>query len=113
MSMPLSRVPGSRRDMAHIGREAVLRRNPRVVSREMEGSSGALLLHLDSAAYHSLNRTGALIWGVLDQPTDVGRLLEILDREMGDGTVLQAEILTYLEELAGRGLVEVEEPAGS
>ncbi len=111
--MPLSRVPGSRRDMGHIGPEAVLRRNPRVVSRQMEGRSGALLLHLDSTAYHSLNQTGALIWGVLDQPINVGRLLEILDREMGDGAVLHAEILAYLEELAGRGLVEVEEPAAS
>jgi hypothetical protein len=44
---------------------------------------------------------------------DVGKLLEILDREMGDGAVSHEEILTYLEELARRGLVEVEEPEGS
>lgn len=95
--------------MRPLHRQTVLRRNPRVVSREMQGSSGALLLHLDSSAYHSLNETGALIWGVLDRPLAVERLLELLDRELGDGAVLHEDILTYLDELAERGLVEVGE----
>ena len=46
--------------------DAVIRRNPQVVYRELAGEGGAVLLHLDSGAYHGLNETGILIWSLID-----------------------------------------------
>jgi hypothetical protein len=46
--------------------DGVIRRNPRVVSRELAAEGGAVLLHLESGAYHGLNETGILIWSLAD-----------------------------------------------
>jgi hypothetical protein len=41
--------------------DGVIPRNPQVVSRELAGEGGAVLLHIESRAYHRLNETGILI----------------------------------------------------
>ena len=73
----------------------------------MQDSKGTLLLHLDSTAYHSLNQTGAFIWAALDRPCTVQGLLDLLDQEYGAGVVSEGDVLTYVDELVGRGLAEL------
>jgi hypothetical protein len=56
----------------------VYRRNPSVISTQLEG--GAILLNLDTKHYYNLNETAFRIWQILEEKrstTDIGRQLAI------------------------------------
>lgn len=90
----------------------MLRRGPRVAYRDLEGDRGAVLLHLDTGAYHGIDRMGALIWDLLDGAPSFGQLLPRLS-EMLDGTPssFEAEIAEFLLNLRDRKLIEVVDPS--
>ena len=71
-------------------------------------SDGAVVLHLGSGAYHSVNATGALTWSLLDGRRDARAVAAAL-REHVDGTPddLEADVAAFVAELAVRGLVDV------
>ena len=88
---------------------AVVRRNPLVVSQRIAGEKAAVLLHLDTSAYHSLNEVGALIWDLMEQPMAVERLTDLLAARFSDAPPwLEADLREFLQQLADRTLVEVE-----
>ena len=43
-----------------------------------------MLLHLESGAYHGLNETGSLIWGLLDGERDFAALVAGLRERLED-----------------------------
>jgi hypothetical protein len=84
-----------------------LARNPRVVSREFAAGEGAVLLHLDTGDYYSLNRIGSLIWRFVDGGTTVQQLLAAVRAELEDPpSSLEADVRTFLAALHERGLIE-------
>jgi len=83
--------------------------NPRAVFRELSEGSGGVVLHLDTAAYHGVNETGAYIWSLLDGGATVGAVLERLRADMeGAPTSLDEEVTAFVHALSERNLVAVE-----
>jgi hypothetical protein len=83
-----------------------IRRNDRVVFRNLP--DGAVLLHLDTAAYHGVNEIGAAIWELLEpSPTFEGLVGSLRDKLDEAPENLPDEVGEYLEDLAERGLVHL------
>lgn len=81
-------------------------RNPRVAYREFAGGEGAVLLHLDSGDYHSLNRLGSLIWCLVDGGTTVEQLVVAVSSEIEHPpSGLEADVRQFLAALRERGLI--------
>lgn len=85
-------------------------RNDRVVFRNLP--EGAVLLHLDTAAYHGVNEVGAAIWELLEPSPAFGELVEQLRGKLDDPPDdLEGDVTAYVEDLAERGLVRVGDEA--
>ena len=70
---------------------------------------GAVVLHLGTKRYYSLNETGAAIWQLLEagtSPHDIpARLRERFDV---DDAAAEAEVARLLEELAAESLISAD-----
>ena len=86
-----------------------VRPDPEVVDTELEGE-GAVLLHLESQVYFSLNETGTLIWKAMKQGLTLQEICHRLQKEFQVGED-QAEqsALALMRELAQHKLVQKEE----
>jgi hypothetical protein len=73
----------------------------------------AAILALDSGVYYSLNRVGARIWSLLQEPIVVQHLRETLLLEYDiEPDRLNRDLTDLLDRLAAEGLIEVlDEPA--
>jgi len=78
----------------------------RQVSCDLAGE--AAILQLDSGLYYTLDRVGARVWSLLQQPARVVTLLDTLLAEY-DVTPerLEPDLLDLLGRLAGERLIEV------
>jgi len=86
--------------------DARIRRNARVVYRQL-ADGDAVLLHLDTAAYHGINDIGALIWELIaDGPTFPDLLARLRARLDGAPPTLEQEIASYLDDLSARDLID-------
>ena len=86
--------------------------NPRAVYRKLAEGSGGVVLHLDTAAYHGVNETGALIWSTIGSGRPFGELLEAVREEfVGAPPSLDDEVAAFLADLEQRNLLAFEEPA--
>jgi Coenzyme PQQ synthesis protein D (PqqD) len=89
-----------------IGRDQLIRPNPRSTFRELAEGSGGVLLHLDTAAYHGLNGIGVAIWSMIQPGITFGALIEELRAQIPDAPpTLDDEVATFLGELRERDLV--------
>lgn len=94
--------------------QTVIERNPRIQSRDLTKNRGAVLLDLDSTAYHSVNELGALIWRVLERPLTLGDLVaHVRDAIDSPPNSLRDDVAAYVLELAERGLIRLESPSES
>jgi hypothetical protein len=94
--------------MATIGGNAVLRRSPRVAYRELGGDRGAVLLRLDSGAYHGIDRIGVLTWDLLEESPSFGDLLRKLGEKLDEvPPTFERDMAEFLVGLRDRGLIEV------
>jgi hypothetical protein len=80
-------------------------RSPRAAYRQLTDGS-AVILHLDTAAYHSVNETGAAIWEVLEHASTVGAVIDELGSRLDQTPPsLPDDVSEFLGALAERGLV--------
>ena len=91
--------------------DQVVRRSERAVFRELTEDEGAVLLHLDTGAYHGLNPTGALIWDLVGE----GSTLADIVRELRTGLAepppdLNEDVAAFISDLAQRDLLLLGEP---
>jgi hypothetical protein len=90
----------------------VVRRNPAVTGRDFREGEGAVLLHTETGAYHRLNPTGALIWGLLEEPLRFEELERRLRSRFDPAVAVPvADLADYVIELGGRDLVRLEMPS--
>jgi hypothetical protein len=89
----------------------IISRNPKIVSGEIAKGEEEVLLHLDTTAYHSLNKVGTLIWEMLETPMSLGDVVNRI-KESVEGTpaTLEQEITAFVQGLADRDLVILEQP---
>jgi hypothetical protein len=94
--------------MSTIPPTAILRRSPRVAYRELGGDRGAVLLRLDTGAYHGIDRVGVLTWNLLEESPSVDDLLRKLGEKLDEvPPTFVSEIIEFLVSLRDRGLIEV------
>jgi len=92
-----------------IAPDTVVRRSPRAAFHQLAEGQGGVLLHVDTGAYHGLNRVGALIWETLERPMPFSALLDDLRPRFTDPPPgIAGEIQVFLEDLKTRGLIEFE-----
>jgi hypothetical protein len=83
-------------------------RNPNVVARDLTEGEGAVLLHLDSGQYHSINPVGQAIWELLDGQRTVDEVTAQLRRLVDDPPEsLEADVRQFLQDVEDRNLVTV------
>ena len=83
-------------------------RNPDVVYRSLEEDQGGVLLHLQSGAYHGLNQFGSLIWGLIENETRFGDLVDGVRAETEDApTSVDEDVSRFVEDLNARDLVQL------
>ena len=87
---------------------AVITRTADAVFQNLAGEDGAVLLHLGSGQYHTLNPVGARIWELLETPMSEAELTRqiVAEFEADDAAVAQ-DVKTFLGELLNRELVRV------
>jgi hypothetical protein len=83
-----------------------IRPNPRAVFRALADEAGGVVLHLDTAAYHSVNAFGAHVWSLLGDGSTFEALLDRI-RETVDEVppTLREEVGGFLSDLRDRDLV--------
>lgn len=83
-----------------------IRRNPEVVARELAGDGGAVLLHLQSGAYHGLNPVGVVVWELLDGERTVIEVIEgVRERVAGAPPEVDQDVRDFLDGALARHLV--------
>lgn len=91
----------------------MLARTPRVAYRELNDGS-AVLLHLDTGAYHGLNDVGALVWEVLETRLTLSELIEaIRGRSDKSPPTVADDVRTFVDQLLERGLLVKSQPGGT
>lgn len=94
--------------MVTVNPETRLRRNPNVVARNLATGQGAVLLHLDTGAYHSLNAVGQAVWDLVDgERTVEGIVAGLRERVTDPPPQLDADVLAFLGNALERDLVAV------
>jgi hypothetical protein len=93
-----------------LGAQAKIRRNPQVIVRELSAGEGAVLLHLESGAYHGVNPVGELIWELLEEERTVADLVEaVRNRTEDPPATLEDDVVRFLESVQERDLLVVSE----
>jgi hypothetical protein len=86
-----------------------IRRSERAVFRELADGTG-VLLHLDSTAYHGVNRIGVLIWSLIDEGTTLSRLTaDVRSRVMDPPPEIAEDVEEFVRDLSSRELIVVED----
>lgn len=93
---------------------AVIVPNPRVEYRKLAEGGGAVLLNLDTAAYHGLNETGSVIWETVGEGKPLGDLIPAVASFFEDAPPsLLEEVTAFIEDLVERDLLRVDHAAGT
>ena len=88
-----------------LGPNTTISRNDRAVFRKLTDGS-AVILHLDSTAYHGLSHVGSVIWGLLERPRRFAELTDEVRQAFDDApTDLDDDVAEFLTALEARDLV--------
>ena len=87
-------------------KQPLLTRTTDVVYQSLAGEDGAVLLHVGSGQYHTLNPVGARIWEVLETPMDEAELTRRVEAEFeADNEPVVEDVKDFLANLVQRKLV--------
>lgn len=76
-------------------------------------AGGAAILDLKSGVYYGLNTVGTRIWDLVQEPRSVDHVLHTLLEEYDvEPERCERDLLALMEELAARGLIEVQNGVG-
>lgn len=93
--------------MTKITLETVVSRNGDVFAGVVDNETVAM--NVQSGKYYHLNETGSRIFALLEEPRSVQLLCEELQTQFrADEEVLRQDILDFIGEMAGMGLIQVE-----
>jgi hypothetical protein len=84
---------------------STLRRARSVASQTLDGE--AVLLHLTSGTYFTLNETGTFVWNLLEREHTLAQLLEALVGAFDvEREAARRDLVELLEDLVARGLID-------
>jgi len=88
-------------------RDTIVKRNPRVVARQLDEPQGGVLLHLETGAYHGLNPVGFVIWDLIDGERTVGELVDGARVRIDHAPPeVEQDVIRFLESALARDLVQ-------
>lgn len=74
---------------------------------ETRADGQTLMMSLERGHYYALAGTGQRIWDLIAEPVEVGAVVDALLAEYAvERAVCEAEVLAFLAELDGNGLIE-------
>lgn len=80
------------------------------VSSDIGGET--ILLSMQSAMYYGLDSVGSRIWALVQEPIRVSVIRDVIAREYDvDPGQCEADVLAFLQEVAAKGLIEVNDDA--
>jgi hypothetical protein len=83
-------------------------RNPRIVARQLGEPEGAVLLHLDTGAYHGLNPVGFVVWDLIDGQRTVTDLIDgVRTRVENAPPEVERDVLAFLDAALARDLIRL------
>jgi len=92
-----------------VNRDSTVKRNPKIVARELGAPQGAVLLHLETGAYHGLNPVGFVVWELIDDRRTVADLVDgVRDRIKNAPPEVDQDVMKFLEAALVRDLILVE-----
>ena len=81
-------------------------RNSAPMSADLDGE--VVVLSIDNGKYYNMNEVGSRIWALTKQPISVAALMDLLVDEFAvEQQVCQEEVLAFLRELHGCGLLQI------
>jgi hypothetical protein len=87
----------------------VIERASDVVFQTLAGEEGAVLLHVGTGQYHTLNPVATRIWELLESPRTESELSRHLQGEFETGgESLEVDLRTFLQELSVRNLIHLD-----
>lgn len=93
-------------DIVEFSNQAVVCLSNSQVSCNIDGES--IILNLKDGLYYGLDPVGARIWGLLQEPKTIQQIQDILLAEYEvEPEVCSYDLRDLLQELVGRGLIEV------
>lgn len=91
---------------ATITLESKIRASADQISAKLDADTA--ILHFTSGTYFGLDEVGGFIWNTLQEPVRVSELRDsVVDEFDVDVSTAESDLLQFLEDLAGKGLVEV------
>ena len=92
-----------------IALDSKVQRDASVAFRRLAEGEGGVLLHLETGQYHGINEVGCLIWELLDGERTVTEVVEAVRARVEEAPQqLGDEVLSFLNDIHGRGLVILE-----
>ena len=83
-----------------------IKRSTDVVFQNLAGEDGAVLLHLTSGQYHTLNPVATRIWEILETPMAEDALKRRIEQEFeADPATVAEDVRVFLDSLLERELV--------
>jgi len=95
-----------------IPRNSIIVRAKNQVSCDLGGESA--ILDVNSGIYYGLNDTGTRIWDLIQEPKSIHEVRDILLKEYEvEPDRCDHDLLEVLNELLGKGLIEIEDEESS
>jgi len=85
---------------------------PNQVSSDLAGE--AVILSLQTGMYYGLDGVGAQVWELLRTPTTVADVRDAIVQQFDvELVVCERDVLTFLQQLVGQGLIEIRDGTDS
>ncbi|MCB0253970.1 MAG: PqqD family protein [Caldilineae bacterium] len=93
--------------MSHLVPDSVATKDPsQIISRTVDDE--ALIIHLTSGSYYSLNAVGTRVWESIDGTRTVEDIAKIIQTEFdADFDRIETEVISLVTDLAQEGLVQI------
>ena len=93
--------------MSILANNSFIRRNPELVSSDLDGET--VMMSIESGEYFGLDSVGSRIWELLETPTTVANLVDILVDEFEvSREECEADTIDFLNQLLDKHLLVVE-----
>ena len=94
--------------MNSIMKDSIISATKEQVSCDLAGDTA--ILDLKSGQYYGLNPVGARIWNLIQEPKTVADVLRVIVDEYDvEASSCERDLVKLIEELQGKGLVEIKD----
>ncbi|MEZ4771140.1 MAG: PqqD family protein [Caldilineales bacterium] len=92
--------------MSQLVPDSVVSKDPsKIISRTVDDE--ALIIHLTSGSYYSLNAVGTRVWESIDGTRTVGDTVKIIQEEYdADPDQIETEVMSLLADMVEEGLIQ-------